>query len=93
MHCSVVCPQQTILVLTAATPCLHSMCIGGEAIEQILANQPSLEVPGAALRLDISLPGFSGASLATAPRRLAAVDGEAASHGMFWKLVKIMIIC
>lgn len=69
------------------------MCIGGEAIEQILANQPSLEVPGAALRIDISLPGFSSSSLVTAPRRLAAVDGETASHRMFWKLVKIMIIC
>lgn len=87
-------------VSAADNTCTHSSytlsplhVIGGEAIEQILANQPSLEVPGAALRLDISLPGFSSASLATAPRRLAAVDGEAASHGMFWKLVKIMIIC
>lgn len=59
---------------------------------KVLAKQPPLEVPGAALRLDTSLPGFSSSSLAMAPWRLAAVDGETASHGMFWKLVKIMII-
>lgn len=68
------------------------MCTGGEAIEEVLAKQPPLEVPGAALRPDTSLSGFSSSSLAMAPGRLAAVDGETASHGMFWKLVKIMII-
>lgn len=68
------------------------MCTGGEAIEQVLAKQPPLEVPSAALRLYTSLPGFSSSSLAMAPGRLAAVDGETASLGMFWKLVKITII-